>query len=981
MNRFFKYTKILLIAILSLSLSLLFVACGEDNCEHEYNSPVITQSATCDTAGSQSKTCKLCDNVIEESIAALGHNYSEWVITTQPACQSEGVNTQTCNRCGHEKTQSIPATGHTIGTNYDDTKHWKECIKCGGQQSDEGYHSMQNSQCTVCGYQEGPALIYELSQDGLYYSITGYEEGAITNGRFVIPAMYNGKPVKEISWLAFGSAPMQEVVISEGIEVIASNTFFGCYSLEKIYLPSTIKKIDGELIGNTYHPVEIHVADLNKFVEIEVGYNPIFGTQIDYKLFANDQLVTSFVVPESMTVVPSVFREYGYLTSVVLHDKVTKIGDRAFKDCKNLKTINLTDSVIEIGASAFERSGLAQITGHQNVKIIGESAFNSCSYMTQFDVPANCESIGANAFAECSALETVTFGFQSKLKSIGNMAFFGCTSIEQLALPDSVTSIGELAFAFAQLTNFVVGKNVTELGWNVLMGCQKVESIKIEKVSNFSFLPYFFNEDNPSLTSFIVDNIDDYAQVGFSNEFAHVFKGGAKLYVGDKQVTQLVLSEGITKIAPYAFSFLEFGDVCIPSSVKTIGEGAFMQQENSTALKKISFAQGSRLETIGVMAFANSNIESIVLPDGLQTIENRAFYGLTQLKQIKIPSSLKTILSEVFDKCAEGIRVDIDSLDDYMNIEINKPEKSLFNNAELYHNGQLVTSVNIDKQTVYPWFSGIKSIVEVTFGQNVKTIGACSFVGCSIENLYIPANVTDVQQNAFADCTKLKIADFADDCNLKSLYGVFAGCTALESVEIPNGTVNIDRITFGCTNLKQLIIPASVISFAEVATGCTSLQSVVFEDGSKVTGLYSNPFKDCINLTHVVLPQNLVEISYGAFEGCSKLERIIIPSSVNSICSNAFRDCTSLSQIILPAGVKTVEYNAFHGCDNLTIYCEATSKPSGWYYDWNSNRPVYWYSETRPVAEDNYWHYVNGVVTKWFNSESSSAPNVSGGNC
>jgi len=50
----------------------------------------------------------------------------------------------------------------------------------------------------------------------------------------------------------------------------------------------------------------------------------------------------------------------------------------------------------------------------------------------------------------------------------------------------------------------------------------------------------------------------------------------------------------------------------------------------------------------------------------------------------------------------------------------------------------------------------------------------------------------------------------------------------------------------------------------------------------------------------------------------------------------------------------------------LTIYCEAESEPSGWSSNWNDdNRPVYWYRETQPTEEGNYWHYVDGVATKW----------------
>ena len=74
----------------------------------------------------------------------------------------------------------------------------------------------------------------------------------------------------------------------------------------------------------------------------------------------------------------------------------------------------------------------------------------------------------------------------------------------------------------------------------------------------------------------------------------------------------------------------------------------------------------------------------------------------------------------------------------------------------------------------------------------------------------------------------------------------------------------------------------------------------------------------------------------------------------------------SVSNIVIPSSVTSIGEYAFSGCSSLTIYCEATSKPSGWSAGWNSsNRPVYWYSSTQPTTEGNWWHYVDGVVTKW----------------
>ncbi|MBQ8344224.1 MAG: leucine-rich repeat domain-containing protein, partial [Clostridia bacterium] len=73
------------------------------------------------------------------------------------------------------------------------------------------------------------------------------------------------------------------------------------------------------------------------------------------------------------------------------------------------------------------------------------------------------------------------------------------------------------------------------------------------------------------------------------------------------------------------------------------------------------------------------------------------------------------------------------------------------------------------------------------------------------------------------------------------------------------------------------------------------------------------------------------------FSHCKELTSVTIPSSVTSIDSHAFSHCEKLESIIIPSSVTHISKNAFYGNENLTVYCEATSKPDGWDDEWTGD--------------------------------------------
>lgn len=107
---------------------------------------------------------------------------------------------------------------------------------------------------------------------------------------------------------------------------------------------------------------------------------------------------------------------------------VTEIGSSAFKDCINLASVTMPDSVTKIG----------------------DSAFSGCTALTSITIPNSVTEIGDSAFSDCTGLTSITI--PDSVTSIGNSVFSGCTGLTSITIEDGVTSIyssltfGERAF-------------------------------------------------------------------------------------------------------------------------------------------------------------------------------------------------------------------------------------------------------------------------------------------------------------------------------------------------------------------------------------------------------------------------------------------------------------------------------------------------------------------------------------------------------
>jgi len=211
-------------------------------------------------------------------------------------------------------------------------------------------------------------------------------------------------------------------MIPDGIEVIAEGAFVGCYHLQSLRIPASIKYLEPRFFDVCPNLSSIEVDENNPVYDSRNGCNAIIETDTDTLLYCAT-LVESFVIPIG----------------------VRYIGDGAFKGCRVLKFVYIPHSVTSIGEDAFlncnSLEGEMDLTG---IGLIGNEAFDDCSHLTKVTIGWGLRKISRGAFCSCINLKELSI--TGDVREIGPWAFNRCDSLEKVTLPASVEEIAPTAF-------------------------------------------------------------------------------------------------------------------------------------------------------------------------------------------------------------------------------------------------------------------------------------------------------------------------------------------------------------------------------------------------------------------------------------------------------------------------------------------------------------------------------------------------------
>ena len=411
-----------------------------------------------------------------------------------------------------------------------------------------------------------------------------------------------------------------------------------------------------------------------------------------------------------------------------------------------LNELDLSEAVVVPSSKPFYQdycTGKNSLAGY---------AFYDLDKLLTVKLPKDLVTLGNYAFYGCDKLLSVDASSTGEL-NIGARAFSNCVKLRDFVSPARMSEVGDYAFSgSSQIENIDLRYIAGAIGKNAFEVCGKLKTIDIEAIGGHIGEYAFKNCD--ALTDVTVGAIGGVLEAkafGYCPALKHVTftqgptRIGTRAFEFSDALESLVIAEGNTEIADEAFK-----------AVKMV--------------PKYSFGFISWEEQV----IDRPNLKTVKLPQGTQSIGNRAFSKCVGLSDFSLPQGLTHIGTEAFSEC-----------------------KAL--ETISFPNGITTIPVRV--------FKGCESLKSVIFPDELTTIDEWAFSNCAFEKMVLPPTLITIRNNAFADCKPLQelhIPSAVENIGSNS----FKGCTLLNAIYTYTiEPTNITETTFCTFTTATLYVP------------------------------------------------------------------------------------------------------------------------------------------------------------------------------